>query len=66
VQLISDYEDYAAVNKQLDKMGFNIGTRIIEDLLAKTGAGKCNDFREVAEMLAKVLSLRSISTLVLI
>jgi hypothetical protein len=35
-------------------MGFNIGTRIIEDLLAKTGAGKCNDFREVAEMLAKV------------
>ena len=24
VQLIQDYEDYAEVNKQLDKMGYNI------------------------------------------
>ncbi len=28
VQLIQDYEDYAEVNKQLEKMGYNIGTRL--------------------------------------
>ena len=38
VQLIRDYEDYAAVNSQLDKMGYNIGTRLIEDFLARTNS----------------------------
>ncbi|KAJ7219480.1 transport protein particle complex subunit [Mycena pura] len=54
VQLIQDYEDYAEVNKQLDKMGYNIGTRLIEDFLAKSGIGRCADFREVGEVVAKV------------
>lgn len=55
VQLIKDYEDYAAVNRQLEKMGHAIGARIIEDFLARTAAGRCSDLREVAEMLAKVI-----------
>ncbi|KAG6860924.1 hypothetical protein C0995_005879 [Termitomyces sp. Mi166 len=50
VQLIQDYEDYAEVNKQLEKMGYNIGTRLIEDFLAKSGIGRCADFREVGEV----------------
>lgn len=84
VQLIKDYEDYAEVNKQLDRAsvpfsgvsvafeahhrdrGFNIGTRLIEDFLARassTSAGasgpsssipKCNDFREVGETVSRV------------
>ncbi|KAF9265546.1 transport protein particle complex subunit [Marasmius fiardii PR-910] len=54
VQLIQDYEDYLEVNKQLEKMGYNIGTRLIEDFLAKSGVGKCADFREVGEVVAKV------------
>ncbi|RDB21470.1 Trafficking protein particle complex subunit BET3 [Hypsizygus marmoreus] len=54
VQLIQDYEDYAEVNKQLEKMGYNIGTRLIEDFLAKSGIGRCADFREVGEVVAKV------------
>jgi hypothetical protein len=54
VQLIQDYEDYAEVNKQLEKMGYNIGTRLIEDFLAKSGLGRCADFREVGEVVAKV------------
>ncbi|KAJ7063474.1 transport protein particle complex subunit [Mycena amicta] len=48
VQLIQDYEDYAEVNKQLDKMGYNIGTRLIEDFLAKSGIGR------FGEVVAKV------------
>jgi trafficking protein particle complex subunit 3 len=55
VQLIQDYEDYAEVNKQLEKMGYNIGTRLIEDFLAKSALGRCADFREVGEVVAKVL-----------
>lgn len=54
VQLIQDYEDYAEVNKQLEKMGYNIGTRLIEDFLAKSGMGRCADFRDVGEVVAKV------------
>ena len=54
MQLIQDYEDYEEVNKQLEKMGYNIGTRLIEDLLAKSNLGRCADFREVGEVVAKV------------
>ncbi|KAI0030376.1 NO signaling/Golgi transport ligand-binding domain-containing protein [Vararia minispora EC-137] len=54
VQLIQDYEDYAEVNTQLEKMGYNIGTRLIEDFLAKSTIGRCADFRETGEVIAKV------------
>lgn len=54
VQLIQDYEDYEEVNKQLEKMGYNIGTRLIEDFLAKSNLGRCSDFKDVGEVVAKV------------
>ncbi|KAH9981029.1 transport protein particle component [Lactifluus volemus] len=54
VQLIQDYEDYAEVNKQLEKMGYNIGTRLIEDFLARSNIGRCTDFKETGEVVAKV------------
>jgi len=54
VQLIQDYEDYGEVNKQLEKMGYNIGTRLIEDFLARSQMTRCQDFREVGEVVAKV------------
>ena len=56
-QLCKDYEsDYVEVNKQLDKMGYNIGLRLIEDYLAKSNTmRRCSNFRETAEMIAKVL-----------
>lgn len=54
VQLIQDYEDYAEVNKQLEKMGYNIGTRLIEEFLAKSSLGRCGDFKDVGEVIAKV------------
>ncbi|KAG1085430.1 hypothetical protein G6F42_021401 [Rhizopus arrhizus] len=40
VQLVKDFEDYGEVNKQLEKMGYNIGQRMIEDFLARSGIGK--------------------------
>lgn len=57
VQLCKDYDnDYVEVNRQLDKMGYNIGMRLIEDFLAKSNSGMCRDFRETAEMISKVRS----------
>ncbi|PWN95748.1 TRAPP I complex [Tilletiopsis washingtonensis] len=53
-QLLKDYEDVAAVNRQLDLMGYNIGTRLIEDFLARSGVPRCNGFLETAEVIAKV------------
>ena len=60
VQLIQDYEDYAEVNKQLEKMGYNIGTRLIEDFLARSNLGRCADFKETGEVIAKVIIVLSI------
>jgi hypothetical protein len=69
MQLIKDYEDYEDVNKQLERMqvppagllfsdgtrrGYNIGTRLIEDFLARTSLPRCTDFRDVGEVLARV------------
>jgi trafficking protein particle complex subunit 3 len=55
-QLCRDYDsDYVEVNKQLDKMGYNIGLRLIEDYLAKSNTmRRCSNFRETADMISKV------------
>ncbi|CAE7571178.1 trappc3 [Symbiodinium natans] len=53
-QLLKDMEDAEAVNAQLDKMGYNIGLRLIDEFLAKSGVTACQDFRETAEVVAKV------------
>jgi trafficking protein particle complex subunit 3 len=54
-QLCSDFDhDYVEVNKQLDKMGYNIGMRLIEDFLAKSNTGRCGNFRDTAETISKV------------
>src|SRR5436190_10977970 len=41
--------------------GYNIGVRLIEDFLAKSNTGRCRDFRETADVIAKVHT-RHIST----
>jgi trafficking protein particle complex subunit 3 len=61
-QLCKDFDgDYVEVNKQLDKMGYNIGLRLIEDYLAKSNTMKrCANFRETAEMISKVCKQASV------
>lgn len=34
--------------------GYNIGTRLIEDFLARSNLPRCTDLREVAEVVSKV------------
>lgn len=45
-----------------ERRGYNIGTRLIEDFLARTGLGRCKDFAEVGEVMAKVSAPISRST----
>ncbi|KAJ1491084.1 trafficking protein particle complex subunit 3 [Baffinella frigidus] len=53
-QLLKDHEDINEVNAQLDKMGYSIGQRLIDELLAKCNLGACADLRETAEVMSKV------------
>jgi hypothetical protein len=34
--------------------GYNIGIRLIDEFLAKSNSAKCTDFRETADVIAKV------------
>lgn len=55
MQLIKDYEGVDEVNKQLEKMGYNIGIRLIDEFLAKSGVGvNCQNPQETADVIAKV------------
>lgn len=46
---MKDYENIDDVNKQLERMGYNIGIRLIEDFLARTSSGRCYDLRDTSE-----------------
>ncbi|GAA0138415.1 hypothetical protein LIER_00167 [Lithospermum erythrorhizon] len=53
-QLLTDLEDVEEVNKQLDQMGYNMGIRLVDEFLAKSNVSRCVDFKETAEVIAKV------------
>ncbi|EGD81338.1 trafficking protein particle complex subunit 3 [Salpingoeca rosetta] len=52
-QLLEDYESDDEVNKQLDKMGYNIGVRMVDDFIANTNTERCGSFKETCTTLAK-------------
>eukprot|EP00918_Siedleckia_nematoides_P090267 GHVU01198432.1.p1 GENE.GHVU01198432.1~~GHVU01198432.1.p1 ORF type:complete len:188 (-),score=45.47 GHVU01198432.1:442-1005(-) len=53
-QLLKDMEYVGEINTQLEKMGYSIGVRLVDELFAKSGVRSCSDFRETAEVIAKV------------
>lgn len=52
-QLLADLSDIESVNDQLKEMGNNIGARLIEEFLARTGTEKCSNFQATARMIAE-------------
>ena len=46
VRLIKDYEKPEEINDQLEKMGYNIGIRLIDDFLAKSCIDPPKTFEE--------------------
>ncbi|CAL8082742.1 unnamed protein product [Calicophoron daubneyi] len=51
--IVKDFETDAEINEQLDKIGFNMGLRLVEDYLARGNSGRCNDFKETAAAIVK-------------
>eukprot|EP01039_Chlorochromonas_danica_P001929 gene1929-2107_t len=54
VQLIKDFEQPSMINEQLEKMGYNIGVRLIDEFLAKSGVSNCSNFKDTADVIARV------------
>jgi len=54
MQLLKDFEEVDATNEQLEKMGYNIGVRLVDEFLAKAQISSCHNFTETAEVVAKV------------
>lgn len=52
-QLLADLHDVEAVNAQLKQMGRNIGTRLVEEFLAKTGTERCSSFAATCKLIAE-------------
>ena len=53
VRLIKDYEKPEEINDQLEKMGYNIGIRLIDDFLAKTCIDSPKTFDEAISIISK-------------
>lgn len=54
-QLCADFDyNYPKVNKHLEKMGYNIGSRLIEEVLAKSELSRCQNFKDTADAVSKV------------
>uniref|UniRef100_A0A914ZFR8 Trafficking protein particle complex subunit n=2 Tax=Panagrolaimus TaxID=55784 RepID=A0A914ZFR8_9BILA len=54
VDLLRDLESEEEVNIQLEKIGYNIGVRIADDLLSKNpNIGRCTDTHQIAEVISK-------------
>lgn len=47
--MLRDFENVDDVNKQLERLGYNMGVRLIEDFLARTNPGRCLDMKDTAE-----------------
>lgn len=54
MQLIKDFDSVDEVNTQLEKMGYNIGVRLIEEFLAKSSVtcSQRGNIKEVATIIA--------------
>lgn len=48
-QMLRDYDNVDDVNKQLERIGYNMGMRLIEDYLSKTTSSRCMDMRDTAD-----------------
>lgn len=53
-QLVLDYAHPQQVNEQLDRIGYNIGLRLVDDFLARSAAPPCRSFAASAEIIARV------------
>jgi hypothetical protein len=53
-QLFMEYAHPQQVNEQLERIGYNIGLRLVDDFLARSAAPPCRSFPATAEIIARV------------
>ena len=53
-RLLKENDNAEEVNLQLLKIGTNMGSRLIDEFLAKSTRGACQDLKEIAEVIAKM------------
>ncbi|EDV95880.1 GH15529 [Drosophila grimshawi] len=56
-QMLRDFENVDDVNKQLERIGYNMGMRLIEDFLARTSAPRCLEMRETADRIQQAFRI---------
>lgn len=56
-QIIRDFENIDDVNKQLERIGYNMGVRFIEDFLSRTASTRCIDMRETADKIQQAFRM---------
>lgn len=47
--MLKEIDNSEDVNKQLERIGYNMGVRLVEDFLARTTSGRCLEMRETAD-----------------
>lgn len=55
--MIRDLENVDDVNKHLERIGYNMGMRLIEDFLARTSASRCVEMRETADRIQQAFRM---------
>lgn len=55
--MIKDLDNTDDVSKQLERLGYNMGVRLIEDFLAKTGSGRCLDLKDTADKIQNAFKM---------
>ncbi|CAG9859880.1 unnamed protein product [Phyllotreta striolata] len=56
-QMIKDVDNVDDVSKQLERLGYNMGIRLIEDFLAKTNTGRCQDLKDTADKIQSAFKM---------
>ncbi|KAA0201473.1 hypothetical protein HAZT_HAZT006878 [Hyalella azteca] len=56
-QVMNDYENVDDVNRQLDRLGHDLGVRLIEDFLARANPGRCHDLRDTADKIQQAFKI---------
>lgn len=55
--MIKDLDSTEDVSKQLERLGYNMGIRLIEDFLAKTNSGRCLDLKDTADKIQNAFKM---------
>lgn len=58
--MLKETENAEDVNKQLERIGYNMGVRLIEDFLARTTSTRCLEMRETADKIQQ--AFRSVTS----